>query len=352
MRCVRFERAGLPSDVLQIASVPVPEPSASEVLIRIHARPINPSDTMFVRGRYGIRPQPPQIAGFEAVGTVERCGSAVEPRVQAALLGKRVSFTALGTWCDYACAHAATVVPLPDAISDETGCQLYVNPFTAWAMLHDCMERCGLQSGDWLLQSAGASAFGQMMIQLARLRGIRTISTVRRDDHVPHLLSLGADAVVNLEHLRTTGTTLAARVREIMSENMSSSASPQNSSQSKPSLRCALDAVAGRTGADMLEALSSGGVLYSYGALSLEDIPLNAGIMIFKGLTIRGFWLTEWMKTSSSATLKHVTTSLLELFATNKLSAPVEARYPLDEAVSAVEHAEREGRSGKIVLVG
>jgi NADPH:quinone reductase-like Zn-dependent oxidoreductase len=324
MRSVQFSSVGHPTEVLHLAECPIPEPAPGEVRLRVNARPINPSDMMFVRGMYGIRAQPPCGAGFEGMGTVERCGDGVD----AALLGQRVSFTALGTWQEYTCVHARAIIPLPDSISDETGSQLYVNPFTAWAMLHET----GLQRGEWLLQSAGGSAFGQMVIQLAKMRGIKTISTVRRPDQIKALQALGADAVVN-----TASENLAKKVKEITDGK---------------GVSRALDAVAGATGAELLKALSYGGTLYSYGALSLEDMPVNAGLLIFKALTIQGFWLTDWMKRVDSATRKHVTASLLELFANGTLSAPVEARYDLADITAAVEHAEREGRTGKILLVG
>jgi NADPH:quinone reductase-like Zn-dependent oxidoreductase len=326
MRAIQFSRVGHPTDILELVELPVPEPAVGEVRIRVKARPINPSDMMYVRGLYGIRPQPPCGAGFEAMGVIEQCGDGVD----AALLGTRVSFTALGTWQEYVCVNAKTVIPLPDSISDETGSQLYVNPFTAWAMLHDT----GLGEGEWLLQTAGGSAFGQMIIQLAKMRGIRTISTVRRPDQIPHLKSLGADAVVNLAE---DGVSLAKQVKSI--------------TEGKGVTR-ALDAVAGATGAEVLKALSYGGVMYCYGALSVEDVPVNTGLLIFKALTMRGFWLTDWMKTVDAATRKHVAAGLLELFASGKLSAPVEAKYDLADIKAACEHAEHEGRTGKILLVG
>jgi NADPH:quinone reductase-like Zn-dependent oxidoreductase len=326
MRSIQFSRVGLPTEVLELVEISAPEPAAGEVQVRVKARPVNPSDMMYVRGLYGIRPQPPCGAGFEAMGVVEKCGDGVD----AALVGKRVSFTALGVWQEYVCVHAKTVIPLPDSIGDETGSQLYVNPFTAWAMLYET----GLQAGEWLLQTAGGSAFGQMIIQLAKMRGIRTISTVRRPDQVEHLKTIGADAVVNLAE---DGMNLAKQVKSITDGK---------------GVTCALDAVAGATGAEVLKALSYGGVMYCYGALSVQDIPVNAGLLIFKALTMKGFWLTDWLKNTDAATRKQVTAGIVALFATGKLTAPVEAQYDLADIKAACDHAERVGRTGKILLVG
>jgi NADPH:quinone reductase-like Zn-dependent oxidoreductase len=328
MLAVQIRRIGTPHEALTVTELPLPEPQAGEVRIRVQARPINPSDIMFIRGMYGIRPHPPSGVGFEAMGTVESLGEGVE----GISVGQRVSFTALGTWQEYVCVHAKTLIPLPDSIDNDTAAQLYINPCTAWAMLHDLEHSDGLRSGDWLLQTAGASAFGRMIIRLATLRGIKTISTVRRSEQKEHLYAAGADAVVDV-----SSENLIRRVLALTGEK---------------GVRHAIDAVAGKAGAEVLKVLSYGGVMYCYGALSLEEIPVNAGLVIFKALTIKGFWLTDWMKRVDSTTRKQVLTSLIDLFSTGALTAPVEARYPLGDIHNAVDHAERTGRTGKVLLVG
>jgi NADPH:quinone reductase-like Zn-dependent oxidoreductase len=324
MRALQFASLGHPNDVLQLRSLPVPELRPGCVLVRVKARPINPSDMMFIRGLYGVRPHPPSGAGFEGMGVVEAVGEGVEQ----ALVGRRVSFTATGTWQEYVVVPARILIILPDGISDETGSQIFVNPFTAWAMLHDAT----LREGDWLLQTAGSSAFGQLVIQLAALRGIRTISTVRRDDHIETLKSLGADEVINTEK-----EPLVRRVKEL------------NDGKGVPK---AFDAVAGKVGAEVLKCMSFGGTVYVYGSLSIEDIPVNAGLLIFKALTLKGFWLTDWLRTTDRKVQALVASTLLEHFSSGTLKVPVEAQYNLEDFKTAVEHAERPGRTGKVLLVG
>ncbi len=327
MRAIQFSTIGLPAEVLQLTDIPLPEPQAGEVRIRVLARPINPSDIMFIRGLYGIRPHLPSGAGFEGMGEIEAHGSGVDAKRLP--LGTRVSFTCTsGTWQEYAIAEARSVLPLLPDISDETGCQIFVNPFTAWAMIHET----GLREGDWLLQTAGGSAFGQMVIQLAAMRGIKTISTVRRPDQIEQLTALGADAVVNL-----ADENLPKRVKEITGGK---------------GVTKAFDAVSGATGAEVLKSLSYGGTMYCYGSLSIEEMPVNSGLLIFKSLVVKGFWLTDWLKNTDAITRKHVATTLLELFAKSKMKAPVEAAYDLSDFKQAVEHADKPGRTGKILLIG
>ena len=151
MKELIFEQTGHPLEVLQLREIDVPTPKPHEVLIKVKARNINPSDIMFVRGMYGITPKLPSSAGFEASGVVEQGDES--GKIKA---GTRVMFTAIGTWREYVCVPAALVIPVPPQMPDEVACQAFVNPMTAYGMI----EESGLQAGEWLLITAGASAFG------------------------------------------------------------------------------------------------------------------------------------------------------------------------------------------------
>ncbi|HAA22129.1 MAG TPA: zinc-binding dehydrogenase, partial [Cytophagales bacterium] len=123
------------------------------------------------------------------MGVIDAVGEGVNLPV-----GMRVIFTSLtGAWQEQVILPARQVMPAPEGMSDEVACQAFVNPFTAYGML----QESGLEEGDWLLLTAGGSAFGKFALQLAKQKGIRTIVTVRRPDQVEDLLALGAEAVVN-----------------------------------------------------------------------------------------------------------------------------------------------------------
>lgn len=326
MRAVQFDTIGNPAEVLYLRDVPVPSPQAGEVLLRAKVRAINPSDIAYIQGGYGIKPKPPCGAGFEGMGVVEAHGEGVDAAKFPK--GMRVSFTSLtGVWQEYVAVHAATLIPLPDAVSDETGAQIFVNPFTAWAMLHEC----GLKAGDWLLLTAGASVFCQLVLQLAVARGINVICTVRRDDFTEHLLKLGAKAVVN-----TAKEDVRVRVKEL----------------TKYGANAALESIGGEAGAHALESLTRGGIMLVYGMLSFQPIPMNSAVVIFKQLTVRGFWLTTWMQTAPKDVQHAAAKELLTLFATGKLTAPVDATFDLAEIKEAVIRSETPGRAGKVLLVG
>ncbi|RYC68617.1 MULTISPECIES: zinc-dependent alcohol dehydrogenase family protein [Spirosoma] len=321
MKSILFEQTGKPTDILNVTDVAIPEPGPNEVRIRVVASPINPSDIMFVQNLYGIRPQLPSGAGFEGMGVVDAVGEGVQMRT-----GVRVSFTGVGTWAEYAIAHQRSLIPVPDAMTDEVAAQLFVNPFTAYAMVKDS----GVPEGGWLMLTASGSAFGKMVIQLCAMRGIKTIGTVRRNDLNDELKALGLTEVINTET-----DDLTARVKQITGG---------------AGVSCVLDAVGGHTASQALTCLGKGGTMLVYGLLSGQDPAVNIGLMIFRELTIKGFWLTDWMRRVDSATRQDVAQNVISLLSSGTIQLPVEATYSLDQITEAVAHADRPGRWGKILI--
>lgn len=325
MKSVRFYEFGNPSELLRVEDVPQPEPGANQVLVRMRARSINPSDLLTVRGLYGALPKLPATPGLEGMGEVASVGQEVEhlrPGQRVIPLG------VAGTWQEYLLADASQLIPVPDGITNQTAAQFVVNPLTAWIMT---IEELQLRPGEWLLQTAAGSTLGRVVLQIARLKGFKTINVVRRREQVEELKALGADEVIC-----TADEDLGARVREITGSL---------------GLTKAIDAVGGETGGAVVQALGRGGVLLVYGLLSMRPMPVDSGRMIFTSMTIRGFWLTEWFRSARPERLQSVTSELLRLMATNEIIPPVEAEYPLEDVLKAIEHAERPGRSGKVLLV-
>ncbi len=321
MKSILFEKTGKPADILKNTDVSMPEPGPGEVRIKVIASPINPSDIMFVQNLYGIRPQLPSGAGFEGVGVIDAVGEGVTMKT-----GTRVSFTGVGTWAEYAVAHHRSLIPVPDAMTDDIAAQLFVNPFTAYAMVQDA----NVPEGGWLMLTAAGSAFGKMVIQLCTMRGINTIGTVRRDDLNDDLKALGLTEIVNVET-----ENLAARVKQITNG---------------AGVACVLDAVGGQTATEALTCLAKGGTMLIYGLLSLQDPQINAGLLIFRELTVKGFWLTDWMRRVDANTRQDVAKNVIGLLASGKFQLPVEASYSLDQIAEAVEHADKTGRWGKILI--
>ena len=322
MKAVQFESPGLPAEVLKVVELPIPEPAAGEVRVKVTKANIIPADIMFIQGLYGLRPQLPQIGGFEGTGTVDACGEGVSLPT-----GTSVIFTHTGVWAEYICVPAQSVIPKPPQMSDDVACQAFVNPLTAYGMLMEA----DLKEGDWLLLTAAASAFSKFVIQMAASRGIKVIGTVRRDEQKQPLLDLGATAVIN----EKTEENLYKAIKTATDGEM---------------VKVAFDAVGGELGDRVLNALQMNGKMFVYGLLSLQPIPLNSGLLIFKNLTVKGFWLSIWIANLSKEERMTIIPEVLTSLTKQELKADVEAYYSIDDALKAVAHMEAPGRAGKILL--
>ncbi len=319
MKEVIFERVGKPLEVLKLMDSPDPEPLSNEVLIRITARNINPSDIMFIQGLYGIQPQLPSSAGFEACGITETSGTKL-PK------GSRVLFSATGTWKELISLPESSLIPIPEGMPDEVACQAIVNPMTAYLMI----EKSGLKKGDWLLITAGASAFGKFVIQMAKEKGINVACTVRHDSQKEFLQKIGTDIVVNTEK---------EKLQKVIP------------SKTEGGVHVVFDAVGGILGAKALGCLRKDGLMMVFGSLSLENIPLNSGLMIFKTLRIEGFWLTSLMQEMEQSERINAFKNVFHFLMDKTSQIDVAEKYPLEDFAEAIKAYEKEGRNGKILLI-
>ena len=127
MKCVQFKSTGEPRQVLKCVERDAPSPKHGEVLVRMLASPVNPSDLMFVRGVYGVEPHLPQSPGFEGVGIVEASGGGLRGKL---FRSKRVAVLnrAGGNWSEYAVVPAAQVIPLSSRLSMEQAAHVFRKP--------------------------------------------------------------------------------------------------------------------------------------------------------------------------------------------------------------------------------
>ena len=326
MRAVRFERFGEPAEVLHTEDMPTPEPGPGQVRVRMRARPINPSDLFMIRGRYGVRPPLPATPGFEGAGIVDALGADVTGLKVGQLV---VPTNTNGTWQEYIVADARTLIAVPSALDERQAAMLLVNPTTAWLMLTETLQA---GAGEWVIQNAANSAVGRFVIQIAKQRGVKTINVVRRHDVVAELAALGADAV-----LVDGEDDVVAQAKEITGGK-----GPQY----------ALDSVAGRSGTLLAQSLASGGSMIVFGAISGEPLVLDAGALLFRGITITGWWLSQWFRQATPQQQKALFGAVLPMIADGRLHAPVAAEFSLDEVVAPCAVADGSELNGKVLLIG
>ena len=181
-------------DALHIEQRPVPKPGPNEVLVKVAAAAINPSDLSFIEGRYAFRKPLPAIPGFEGSGMVVDTGGGLMGRY---LNGKRVACVSQqdgeGLWAEYVVVKAGYALPLNKEVSLEQGAMSVVNPLTALALISLAKEG----NHKAIVNTAAASALGQMLDRLGRSEGIQVINIIRRHSQAELLKAQGATAVLN-----------------------------------------------------------------------------------------------------------------------------------------------------------
>ena len=326
MRALRFHRHGPPAEVLRLDDVPTPEPGPGEVRLRLTHRPLHPADLSMVRGTYGRSRDLPAVGGNEGFGVIDAVGEGV---ADLAVGQRAIKLGEAPTWQEAVVLPEADVFAVPDALSDTDAAQLFVNPLTAW-LLHGAAPP---RLGDVLVQTAGASAVARIAAQMAVRAGARAVSIVRRDDHRDHLEALGVHVVVADANTSET----RAALREAVGADGAAAV---------------FDPVAGEVGALALSALREGGTHVVYGALSGEPLPVSPAALIYRDVTVRGVWRTQWASRAPSDTI-HDTLRVLTAFAVaGAYTLPVDATYDLGDATEAVGATLAHGRWGKVLLTG
>src|SRR3989449_9875989 len=192
MRQLQLVAYGEPSDVIELNTVSEPVLGEQDVLLSMEAAPLNPSDFLLVRGKYGIRPAFPSSVGAEGVGRVAKIGS----KVDVALQSKRVLIIPTyeqGTWADQVVVPVRNIVPMSDEAEPLQLSMIGINPATAYLLLKRYVS---LMRGDWIGQTAANSAMGQYIITLAKLAGAKTLNVVRREEAAEQVRQWGGDRVV------------------------------------------------------------------------------------------------------------------------------------------------------------
>jgi trans-2-enoyl-CoA reductase len=203
---------------------------------------------------------------------------------------------------------------------------LKINPLTAWRLLHDYVD---LQKGDWLIQNAANSAAGRDIIQIAHELGYKTVNVVRRAELVDELRAEGGDVVlVDDDNLREQ---------------------VKNAIGGAP-IRLGLNSVGGDSALRIANCLAPGGMLVSFGAMSLQPLKIPTGLFIFKDLRFRGIWINKWYDNATSSDHMETFRPLFEMAKRGLLKTKIEKAYPLNEVKAAVAHAAQGKRRGKIIF--
>lgn len=321
MRALIFNQTGAPGDVLEVRDINLPQPGKGEVTVKMLASPINPADFLFINGVYRIKPEFPQIAGFEGCGIVtDNGGAGTMPN------GTLVAFRHKNAWSELVNVPIDKIVPLPDSFPVEKAAQLSLNPLTAWAVLEQ--SRAG--AGDWLVLSAGTSAVSKLIIQFAKKKGIKTIVIVREQSQTELLLSLGASAVIPDNDLEQIARQIEAAA-------------------SGARICSFIDAVGGDLATKVIPVIGTNGTVICYGLISNKNVAYHNADIIFKLITIEGFGIDKWMAGKTRMQLGSIWEQIIARVGEPGFIMQTAGQYAPEEYVAALKES-RTTSTGKVLF--
>lgn len=322
---------------LELATVPTPTPDAGQLLVEMEATGVSFAEQSMRKGRYFGQPAFPFVPGYDLVGRVLEVGTGGD----ATLIGERVAaLTKTGAWATHAVVAARDSILVPDGVSSEDAETVVVNGVTAWQMLHRAAR---VQPGQTILLFGANGGVGGILIQLARLHGVRVIGAASPRHHE----ALRAAGVIPVDY---ADPELATRVRELAPDGVDA----------------VFDNVGGQTTRTAFGLLARGGTLVTYSIISTVGGtgPLVAPFLLAIGQallwtalpngrssTFYDLWAGHRLRPARFR--RHLEADLGEVFRLlehGDITANIAARFPLTEIVAAMELAESRTLNGKVVL--
>jgi trans-2-enoyl-CoA reductase len=297
------------------------------------AAPINPADLNTIEGVYPIRPQLPAVPGSEGVGTVVDVGD----QVSHVKVGDWVipAMAAVGTWRNIVENQQYDWIPIRNDVPVEIAAAVGVNPSTAWTML-----KLWGSEGNTIVQNAGNSGVGIAVSQLAKRLGVNVVSVVRQrktpEEHQEmenELERLGAKLVLTEEKAQDTKFVLG----ELEKLNLK-----------QPTV--AFNAVGGLSSLNLAKLLAPKGKMITYGGMSMKPVSIPTGPLIFKDISVHGFWMSRWVKEASRDERKQMVDELLDIASQGGLEGKFE-KIAFENLHQAIERAKTPFRNSKVLLV-
>ncbi|HEX3551761.1 MAG TPA: quinone oxidoreductase [Thermoanaerobaculia bacterium] len=322
MKAIRIHTLGGP-EVLQLEDVPEPAPKEGEAVVRVEAAGVNFIDVYFRTGLYK-GPALPFTLGQEAAGTVAALGAGVADLS----VGDRVAYTGVhGAYAELAAVPAARLVKLPAGLSTRQGAAAMLQGITAHYL---ATSTYSLKEGDACLIHAAAGGVGQLLCQVAKLRGARVLGTVSTEKKAQLAREAGADEVIRYDQ-----QDFAAEVKRLTGGH---------------GVQVVYDGVGRATFDKGLDSLARRGMMVLFGQASGPVPPFDPSILNTKGsLYLTRPSLGHYIATAEE--LQRRAEDVLGWIAEGKLKVGIGLELPLAEAAEA--HRALEGRrtTGKVLLI-
>ena len=299
-----------------------------EVLVKMEAAPINPSDIAFIRGEYNVDKPMPAVPGFEGTGKVVDAG-----KEAGHLIGKRVSCFVQGdrdgTWAGHFIANGDKCIIIKDELPVEQAACLSINPFTAYALI----ELAAKKGCKTIVQNAAGGQVAEFVRVFAKKSGIEVVNIVRKDEHIEKLKGEGVEYVLN-----STAEDFEEKLKEIAKDMEAS---------------LAFDAVGGDATGVLMNNLPAGSEVVLYGGLSGVDLQgIDSLEVIFGNKKLYGFDLNKWIGTQSRIEYQRIAGEIQDMILAGKIETAISARFPVDDIVNAIRTYIKSMSAGKVLLMG
>lgn len=310
-------------DALELADLPVPEPGACGVRIRVRAAGVNFADGLMVRGQYQERPPLPFTPGLEVAGEIDALGAGVRGLER----GQRVlAVVSHGGFAEQVVALNDDVVPLPDDMDWTTAAGFAI----AYGTAHGALRwRAGLHAGETLLVHGAGSGVGLTAVECGKAIGATVIATARGEEKLAVARAHGADHV-----LESDDPELAARVKALTQ---------------KLGADVVYDPVGGPLFDASLRAIAWEGRIVIVGFASGQVPQVPANILLVKNVAVLGFYWGSYRKHDP----ERLRAGFRELFAWHaqgRIRPNVSRVLPLRETAEAIRLLAGRRNTGKLVV--
>lgn len=326
MKAAWYERLGPARDVLVVDETVVPTVSPGEVLVRVHASGINPSDVKQRSGWGGLRMRAARVIPHnDGAGVIEAVGEGVSPdRIgQRVWLYKATFPHAMGTAAEYVVVPANQAVPLPANTSFAEAACLGVPAMTA----HHCLFKDGAIQGQTVLVTGGAGAVGHYAIQLAKWGGAQVITTVSSEAKAEVARAAGADHIVNYKT-----ENVVEKIRNI--------------TRYKTGIDRVVEVDFAGNLQTNLAVLKTNGSIATYASDSDFNAQIPFYSLVYKNLTVHYVLVYAMSDSAHAAAIEAITTCL----ESGVLRHQIAHRYPLSQIAAAHEAQESGQLVGKLVI--
>ena len=311
-------------EVLKPQTVPVPQPGAGQMLVKVAAAGVNRPD---VQQRLGAYPPPAghsPLPGLEIAGEVVQVG----PQVARWKVGDKVcALVNGGGYAEYCIAEDVQALPIPSGIGLVEAGGLPETCFTVW---NNVFERGALKAGEWFLVHGGTSGIGTTAIQLAKAFDAKVMATAGSEEKCKVCLALGADRAVNY---RTEDFVTAAK-----------------EATGGMGIDVTLDMVGGDYTERNIVAAAEDGRIVQIATLAGAEVRINAARLMMKRVTLTGSTLRPRTRETKTGFARAIEAKLWPLFASGQVKVVMDSTFALSAAGDAHRRMETSRHIGKIVL--